>query len=88
MEGWNLKFTKLVGKAHPNIFEFVTGIRKEQAATELKIAQNDVAMPPPAKKRKYQIINQRLAKFKSEYAQGERSLLRFLHAAGHLLKLE
>ena len=34
VEGWNLKFTKLVGKHHPNIFNFVEGTRKEQAATE------------------------------------------------------
>ena len=34
-----LKFTKLLGKHHPNIFEFVEAIRKEQAATELKLAQ-------------------------------------------------
>ena len=39
VEGWNLKFTKLVRKHHPNIFEFVDSMRKEQAARELKAAQ-------------------------------------------------
>ena len=29
----------------------------------------------------YIIVNQRLAQFKQEYGNGERSLLRFLHAA-------
>ena len=70
-----------MGKHHPNIFEFVEATRKEQA-------QHDVALPPPQKKRKYQIVNQRLAQFKQQYVMGERSVMSFLIAAGHLLKLE
>ena len=58
--------------------------RKEQAATELKTAQHDAAVQPAQKKMKYIVVNQRLAQFKQEYVNGER----FLHAAGHLLKLE
>ena len=82
VEGRNLKFTKLVGKHHPNIFKF------EQAATGMKIAQHDATMPPPQKKWKYLFVNQHLAQFKQEYVIGERSVLRFLLAAGHLLKLQ
>jgi hypothetical protein len=63
-------------------------MKKEQAATQLKVAQHDVAMPPPAKKRKYRIVNERLAKFKQDYAQGQKSALQFLRVAGHLLKLD
>ena len=84
----SLKFTKLVGKHHPNVFEFVEGMRKEQAATELKLAQHNAAIPPPQKMRKYWVVNQRLAQFKQEYVMGERSVLSFLLADGHLLKLE
>ena len=76
VEGWNSKFSKLVRKHHPNIFEFVDAIRKEQAATELK-TRHDVAIQPARKKK--------IAQFKQEYAKGERSLLRFLYAAGYLL---
>ena len=88
VEIWNLKFSKLVRKLHHNILEFVDAIRKEQAATELKTAQHHAAVQPARKKKKYIVVNQRLAQFKQEYVNGERSLLRFLHAAGHLLKLE
>ena len=71
-----------------NIFEFVAAVRKEQENTELKIAQQEVALPPPAKKRRYQDINRRLAQFKQQYADGQKSVLDFLRAVGHLLKLE
>ena len=85
VEGWNLTFTKLVGKHHSNnIFECVEATRK------LKLAQHDAAIPPPPpqKKRKYWIVNQRLAQFKQEYVMGDISVLSFLLAAGHLLKSE
>ena len=68
VEGWNSKFSKLVRKHHPNMFEFVDTIRKEQAATELKTAQHDAAVQPSRNKKKYIVVNQRLAQFKQEYA--------------------
>ena len=83
----SLKFTKLVGKHHPNIFEFMEAMTKEQAVKELKPAQHNATIPPPQKK-KYQTVNQRLPQFKQEYVMGERSVLSFLLADGHLLKLE
>ena len=45
--------------------------RKEQAATELKLAQHDAAIQPSQKKRKYQIVNQRLAQHKQECVMGK-----------------
>ena len=44
---------------------------KDQAATELKLAHHDAALPPPQKKRKYQIVNQCLAQHKQEYVMGK-----------------
>ena len=69
VEVWNNKFFKLAGKAHPNIYEFLTTVKKEQAGTELKLAMQDAAIPPPAKKRKYQDIN------KLDYAQKQCPIL-------------
>ena len=82
-----LEVHKTCGETSPNIFKFVEVMRKEQAATELKLSQHDAAIPPPPqKKRKYRIANQCLAQFKQEYVMGERSVLSFLLVAGHLLK--
>ena len=60
-----------MGKHHPNIFESVEVTRKDQAATELKLAQRHAAIQPPQKKRKYRIVNQCLAQFKQEYVMGK-----------------
>ena len=62
--------------------------RKEQAATELMLAQHDAAIPPPQKKRKYRIVNQHLAMFKQVHVMGERSVLSFLLGDVHLLVID
>ena len=87
VEGWNLKFSKVLGKHHPSIFEFINTIKKEQSATDLKIAHQNVAIAPPPKKRKYRIINEGLSQYKQDYALGRKSLKEFLCAVGHLIKL-
>ena len=87
VEGWNNKFFKVFGKHHPNIYEFVNAIKKEQSATDLKIAHQHVAMAPPKKKRKYRMLNERLQQHKEDYALRKKSVKEFLHAVGHLLKL-
>ena len=56
--------------------------------TELKDAQLDAAILPPQKKKKHIVTDQRLAVIKQEYGSGCRAVLSFLHAAGHLLRLE
>ncbi|KAI0233106.1 hypothetical protein LSAT2_016621 [Lamellibrachia satsuma] len=45
--------------------------RTERAAAELKLAHHDAAIPPPQEKRKYQIVNQRLAQHKQECGMGK-----------------
>ena len=35
VEGWHSRLKKIVGKPHPNIFEIIDVMRKEQATTEL-----------------------------------------------------
>ena len=69
VEGWNSKFMKVVGKHHPNIFQFVDALKREQAATELKVAQHDAAILPPQKKRKHIVTDQRLAVLKQSSAK-------------------
>ena len=38
---------KVMGKHHPNMFQLVDALKREQAATELKVAQHDAAILPP-----------------------------------------
>ena len=39
IEGWHSRLKKVVGKSHPNIFEIVDVMKKEEACTEMKMEQ-------------------------------------------------
>ena len=78
---------KGLGKHHPYIFLFVDALKREQAATELKVAQHDATILPP-QKQKHIVTDQHLAVLKQEYDSGHRAVISFLRVAGHLLKLD
>ena len=39
VEGWHTRLKKVVGKAHPNLFEIIEVMKKEQASSEIKLQQ-------------------------------------------------
>ncbi len=39
LEGWHNRLKRVIGKAHPNVYEFVEVIQKEQTATEVFLTQ-------------------------------------------------
>ena len=51
VEGWHSRLKKIVGKSHPNIFEIVDVMRKEQATTEMKLNQFEAGAMQPSRKR-------------------------------------
>ena len=46
LEGWHNHLKRLVGKAHPNVYEFVEVIQKEQTTTEVSITQLEAGAHP------------------------------------------
>ena len=51
MEGWHSKLKKVVGKAHPNVFEIVRVFKMEQAAVDVAVAQLLAGARPPVRSR-------------------------------------
>ena len=43
----------IFGKSHPNSFEIIDVMRKEQATTEMKLDQFEVGAMQPSRKRRY-----------------------------------
>ncbi|KAF0706114.1 MULE domain-containing protein [Aphis craccivora] len=50
-EGWNHRFSKLVGHNHPTIWTLIYKIRLEVASDETKLAQNNIGGCEPKKKK-------------------------------------
>ncbi len=47
LEGWHNRLKRVVGKPHPNIYEFVEVIQKEQTTTEVSLTQLAAGARPP-----------------------------------------
>ena len=80
IEGWHSKLKKVVGKAHPNVYEIVEILKREQGVTEITITQLASGAIPPRrgkkstdKDKRIQELNQRFSEKTitlEEYVQG------------------
>ena len=84
IEGWHSKLKKVVGKAHPNVFEIVRSFKMEQAAVEVAIAQLQAGARPPARSRAAVEKDKRIAELKRKFANNELNMDAFLTGlSGH-----
>ncbi len=67
------KFNAVVSRPHPNIYQLVDVIKEEQAITELTVLQLEAGSQPP-RKRRYTALDERLAKLKKAYTDGDKTL--------------
>ncbi|XP_046581618.1 uncharacterized protein LOC124289066 [Haliotis rubra] len=84
LEGWHSRLKKYVGKAHPNIFEIVSFLSREQTNTENKLVQYAAGQKRPSKKRKYRNLERRLDNICHQLEQGTLSVRQFADSASHL----
>ena len=70
-------------KAHPNLFEFVEVIQKEQGTAEVTIEQLSGGGRVTAKKRKVVRYEETLKKLMEEFTGGIRTLKSFLSSLNH-----
>ena len=75
---------KVVGKAHPNVFEIVEVFKAEQASTEVSLAQLATGATPPRRARRTVDKDKRIAKLKRRFAKNTISLKDYVRRiAGH-----
>ena len=83
IEGWHNRLNKMARKAHPNLFEFIEVIQKEQATTEVTIEQLSGAGRVRAKKSKVVRHEETIKKLMEEFTGGIRTLESFLSSLSH-----
>lgn len=86
-EGWNHRFSKLVGHNHPTVWTLITKIRLEVASDETKMAQDDIGRYEPKKKHTiYEKMQIKLITLCEDYKNGKRNLENFLTAVAHTIR--
>ena len=67
VEGWNRRFSSLIGADHPSLWKFIEKLKQEQSHTEFRLNQAAAGALPPAKRVKYRDLDARLTNIVSEF---------------------
>ncbi|XP_063442112.1 uncharacterized protein LOC134722421 [Mytilus trossulus] len=84
LEGWHNKLKKRVKTAHPNIFEIINVLKKEQAANEVKKVQYAAGGKMRGKAKKYRELEERFATLKESLHNGTKDYIQYGDAASYL----
>ncbi|XP_065324287.1 uncharacterized protein LOC135931238 [Gordionus sp. m RMFG-2023] len=76
VEGWHRSFNSLLTSYHPTIWRFITGLKKQQSLTELKIVQLQGGDDEASPRKKYRNLSERLKRIVSDYRN--RDILSYL----------
>ncbi|XP_069058743.1 uncharacterized protein [Pleurodeles waltl] len=60
IEGWHNSFNKAIGKRHPNLYDFMEILKKEQSYQEMRLAQLLSGSPNPKVSKKSKDMSERL----------------------------
>ena len=85
LEGWHNKLSSFIGCRHPNIYQLLELITKEQATTEVLLVQLEAGSQPPQRKRKYVALDQRLDQVTQQYINGEKTIDEYIRAVAYNL---
>ena len=72
-------------KSHPNIFELITELKKEQATTELTISRARLGAAPPPRKAQYIQLDAQLDRLKTNFDAGDYTVEDYLASLRRLV---
>ena len=78
VEGWHSKLNRYVKKSHPNIYELLTELKKEQAATELTVHHARLGAAPPGRRPEYIRLDQQVDRLRTKFEAGEYTVEEYL----------
>ncbi|XP_071086464.1 uncharacterized protein [Haliotis cracherodii] len=88
LEGFHSRLNASLNHRHPNLYRFIEIIKMIEKSEKTKLFQLDLGAAPPARKRVYKEIDNRLSRLKDQLSQGVKTPLQFLDAVGKLLKMD
>ena len=80
VEGWHSRMNKVVGKPHPNIYELVDVIKREEATTRMKLQLYETGAALPPRRRRYEEKEKRLQALFERFNAGATTLDDYLEA--------
>ena len=85
VEGWHNKLNRGIGKIHPNLFEVLTYLQKEQRETELTVSRARLGAAPPTRRPKYKKLEERITNLTQQHTDGTINSKEFLRQIRHVV---
>ena len=85
VEGWHNKLNRSIGKIHPNVFELLTHLKKEQRETEITARQASLEAAPPVRRRRYRELDEKIERLQKELKEGHLTARDFLRRIRHVV---
>ena len=87
-EGWNNKFSSLIGHKHPSVWTTIQGFQQDCSAVEVVIHQDAIGQPPAKRQRKKHVdVQKRLRNLCLDYNSGCKDMGRFLIGIAHNMRI-
>ena len=83
VEGWHARLKRVVGKPHPNIFELVEVIKKEEATTRMKMQICEAGAAQAPRRRRVRENDRKLRALFDRFNSGNITLCEYLEALKH-----
>uniref|UniRef100_A0A915I7I5 Uncharacterized protein n=1 Tax=Romanomermis culicivorax TaxID=13658 RepID=A0A915I7I5_ROMCU len=83
--GWHLRFNQMISKNHPNLFECINTIKREQNLTEAFISQIDGGQSVVRKNKMYEIIDRRIRNLDQRFLDGYINTVEYLKGIAYNL---
>ena len=80
---FNKRWNTLVSRKHPNLWYFIRKMRAEELRTSNSIMSCNRGDPPPPRKRKYRLLQERINRLQRAYRRGQRPLNEYWDAMIH-----
>lgn len=88
LESFHSRLNDKTGRSHPNIYQAVGILQKEQSIAEATIQQMQAGMEvSPPKKKKYLNLNNRLNNLKGHLNNGHIDIITYARAVSHLFSV-
>ena len=85
LEGWHHKLNLYIGKAHPNLFELIRFLKKEELFQRSELGRLGAGGRPNPRRLTYVRLDQRMQRLKTQYENRQRNIMSYVDAVGHIL---
>lgn len=83
--GYHNRWNRQVGVRHPNLWVFIRKLKDEQRHCRRVLRAADRGDAPPASKRCYRLLQQRITRLRDDYCAGHRTIGSYWKAVAHAI---